>query len=57
VASGDTINKGQTIGVMKDFFGNELSKIVSSETGVVLGGAAVLARRENEMLIVMGCNS
>jgi predicted deacylase len=54
VTRGDTIRKGQTLGVMRDFFGNELELIVSDEDAVVLGVMTVLARQENDMLMGVG---
>ena len=54
VTRGDTVRKGQTLGVMRDFFGNELELIVSDEDAVVLGVMTVLARQENDMLMGVG---
>lgn len=54
VTKGDTIRKGQTLGVMKDFFGNDLELIVSDEDAVILGVMTVLARQENDMLMGVG---
>lgn len=54
VKKGDTIRKGQTLGVMRDFFGNDLALIVSDEDAVVLGVMTVLARQEKDMLMGVG---
>jgi uncharacterized protein len=54
VTKGDTIRKGQTVGVMRDFFGNELELIISEENAVVLGVMTVLARQANDMLMGLG---
>jgi len=54
VAKGDTIEKGQTLGAIRDFFGNELQLVVSEENAVVLGVMTVLAREEGEMLMGLG---
>jgi len=54
VSKGDTVHKGQTLGVIKDFFGSERELVVSEENAVVLGVMTVLARDANEMLMGLG---
>jgi predicted deacylase len=54
VKKGDTINKGQTLGSIRDFFANELQLVASDENAVVLGVMTVLAREAGEMLMGIG---
>ena len=54
VKKGETIHKGQTLGAIRDFFGNEVELIVSEENAIVLGVMTVLAREANEMLMGLG---
>jgi len=54
VKKGDTIHQGQTLGVVRDFFGHESALITSDENAVVLGVMTVLARKENDMLMGLG---
>jgi uncharacterized protein len=54
VEKGETIHKGQTLGAIRDFFGNELQLVVSDEDAIVLGVMTVLAREEGEMLMGVG---
>ena len=54
VKKGDVISKGQTLGVLRDFFGSEIELIVSEEDAVVLGVMTVLARQTDDMLMGLG---
>ena len=54
VTKGQTIQKGQTLGAIRDFFGNEVELIVSEENAVVLGVMTVLAREAEDMLMGLG---
>jgi predicted deacylase len=54
VKKGETIHKGQTLGVIRDFFGIELELVISEENAIVLGVMTVLAREANEMLMGLG---
>lgn len=54
IRKGDTVEKGQTLGVMRDFFGDERELIVCEENAVVLGVMTVLAREAGDMLMGLG---
>jgi predicted deacylase len=54
VTKGARVEKGQTLGVVRDFFGKELALVVSEENAVVLGVITVLARQANEMVMGLG---
>ena len=54
VRKGDVIQPGQSLGVVKDFFGHEREVVVSDENAVVLGVMTVLARGEGDMLMGLG---
>ena len=54
IQRGDTIHVGQTLGVMRDFFGHELGLVASEENAVVLGVMTVLAREAGNMLMGLG---
>ena len=51
---GDVIHPGQSLGVVKDFFGHEREVVISDENAVVLGVMTVLARGEGDMLMGLG---
>lgn len=54
VSKGDAVSKGQTLGVMRDFFGNELRLLSSEEDAIVLGVMTVLARQVDDMVVGLG---
>ena len=51
---GDTFNSGELLGCIKDFFGNELQRIVAEFSGVLLYQTCSLCISKNEETVVYG---
>lgn len=54
VSPGDLVNKGDLLGIIKDFFGNTLESHYAQVNGVVLYMTVSLSIKENESLIAYG---
>jgi predicted deacylase len=54
VKKGDVIEKGQVVGEMHDFVGEEPVTVTSDENAAVLGVMTVLARSKGDMLMGLG---
>jgi uncharacterized protein len=54
VKKGDVLTKGQSVGEMRDFFGNPLATVISEENAAILGVMTVPARAQGDMLMGLG---
>lgn len=54
VKKGDVLTKGQTVGEMRDFFGQPLATVTCEEDAAVLGVMTVPARAAGDMLMGLG---
>lgn len=54
VLKGDTIRAGERIGVMRDFFGEQVAEVVAPVNAAVLGVMTIPPRRAGDMLLGYG---
>lgn len=54
VTKGDVLTKGQTVGEMRDFFGEPLATVICEENAAILGVMTVPARAAGDMLMGLG---
>jgi predicted deacylase len=53
-AVGDSVQKGQQLGHIKDFVGNVVEEVISPATGIVLFLVTTLAMNDNDPLLAVG---
>ena len=54
VEKGEIVHEGQTIGEMRDFFGNRLAVLSSEENAAVLGVMTIPPRRRGDWVMGLG---